>query len=39
MGYFQATRTAPLPVAGEWRAALVNPADGVVLASSLARGS
>ena len=34
MGYFQATRTAPLPVVGEWRSALVNPGDGAVLASS-----
>ena len=34
MGYFQATRTAPLPVVGEWRSALVNPGDGAILASS-----
>jgi hypothetical protein len=35
MGYFQVTRAATLPVVSEWRAALVNPADGTVLASSL----
>ncbi len=35
MGYFEAARSAPQPVVGEWRAALLNPADGVVLASSL----
>jgi hypothetical protein len=34
MGYFTATRTAPFPVVGEWRSALLNPADGAVLASS-----
>ena len=36
MGYYQATRTATLPVPGEFRSALVNPNDGTtVLASSL----
>ncbi len=35
MGYFQATRSGLLPVPGEWRAAVINPADGAVLASSL----
>ena len=34
MGYFTATATAPLAVPGEWRAALVNPADGSIVASS-----
>ena len=34
MGYFTATRTAFQPVVGEFRAALVNPGDGAVLASS-----
>jgi hypothetical protein len=34
MGYFTATRTAPQPVVGEWRSALVNPGDGAILASS-----
>jgi hypothetical protein len=33
MGYFTATRTAPLPVVGEWRSALILP-DGTVAASS-----
>jgi len=33
MGYFQATRTAPQPVVGEWRSAFVLP-DGTVGASS-----
>jgi hypothetical protein len=33
MGYFTATRTAPLPVPGEWRSALVL-ADGTVAAFS-----
>lgn len=37
MGYFEATRSGLLPVPGEWRAALVNPQDGNVLASSLAQ--
>ena len=35
MGYFTATRQALLPVAGEWRSAIVNPADGSVVAGSL----
>jgi hypothetical protein len=35
MGYFQATRAGVLPVIGEWRAAVINPADGAVIASSL----
>jgi hypothetical protein len=35
MGYFQATRSGLLPVPGEWRAAVVNPETGVVIASSL----
>jgi hypothetical protein len=34
MGYFQATRSAPAPIAGEWRSALLSPTDGSVLASS-----
>jgi hypothetical protein len=34
MGYFTATRAAPLPVPGEWRSALINPADGSVAAAS-----
>jgi hypothetical protein len=34
MGYFTGTRVAPLPVAGEWRSAIVNPADGAVLTYS-----
>ena len=33
MGYFQATRTAPLPVVGEWRSAYLLP-DGTVAAAS-----
>ncbi len=40
MGYFTATRQALLPVIGEWRAAIVNPADGSVVpgGTSLAQG-
>jgi hypothetical protein len=34
MGYFTATRIAPVPVAGQWRAALLNPGDGSELATS-----
>jgi hypothetical protein len=33
MGYFTSTRTAPQPVVGEWRSALILP-DGTVAASS-----
>ncbi len=33
MGYFSATRTAPMPVLGEWRGAFILP-DGSVRASS-----
>jgi hypothetical protein len=35
-GYYTATRTAPANVVGEWRAAIVNPADGAALYNSLA---
>jgi hypothetical protein len=38
MGYFQATRTGFLPVPGEWRAAVINPADNSIIAASLASG-
>jgi len=40
MGYFTATRQALLPVIGEWRAAIVNPADGSVVpgGTSLSQG-
>jgi len=38
MGYFTATRAAPLPLVGEWRSAIVNPADGSVLTASPASG-
>jgi hypothetical protein len=34
MGYYSATRTAPLPLIGEWRGALIDAATGTVLASS-----
>jgi hypothetical protein len=34
MGYFTATAASPLPVPGEWRAAVINPADGSLIASS-----
>jgi hypothetical protein len=35
LGYFEATRTAPIPAIGEWRSVLINPGDGAILASSL----
>jgi hypothetical protein len=34
MGYFQAARSAPLPVPGQWRSALVSPADGSLVSVS-----
>ena len=34
LGYFTAARSAPSPAVGEWRSAIVNPADGSVLFSS-----
>jgi hypothetical protein len=34
MGYFTATRSAPLPVPGQWRSALLNPADGSIIITS-----
>ncbi len=34
MGYFTATRSAPAPVPGQWRAVLLNPADGSLIISS-----
>lgn len=34
MGYFTGTRTAPEAVPGEWRSAIISPADGSVLATS-----
>jgi len=34
LGYFTATRTAPSPAIGEWRSAILNPADGSVLVNS-----
>jgi len=34
LGYFTATRSAPSPAVGEWRSAILNPADGSILASS-----
>jgi hypothetical protein len=34
LGYFTASRVAPAPVDAEWRAALLNVADGSVVASS-----
>ena len=34
MGYFTATGTGPAGVAVEWRAAVINPADGSLIASS-----
>jgi hypothetical protein len=34
MGYFTATGVGPAGVPGEWRAAVINPADGSLVASS-----
>jgi hypothetical protein len=34
MGYFTASAVAPLAVPGEWRAAVINPTDGSIIATS-----
>jgi hypothetical protein len=38
MGYYEATRSAPQPVAGEWRSVLLGPAGEVVAASLASAG-